>query len=100
MNLEDVTFAHFEGHVGEEFRLAAEGLHEPLATELIEAEQAEQIATPGGRVPFSLVFRGPWEPVLPQGIYGIEHDELGSLPIFIVPIGREDDGVRYQAAFS
>jgi hypothetical protein len=33
------------------------------------------------------VFRGPLEPILPQGIYRLEHEHLGALELFIVPIG-------------
>ena len=30
---------------------------------------------------------GPLEPVLPQAIYGLDHDALGHLDLFLVPIG-------------
>src|SRR5436309_3177 len=54
----------------------------------------------GGRAPFSLVFRGPLEPVLPQRIYRFEHDELGSFELFIVPLGPDESGMRYEAVFA
>ena len=53
----------------------------------------------GGRVPFSIVFRGALEPVLPQRTYRFEHDELGSFELFIVPIGPDEAGMQYQAVF-
>lgn len=52
------------------------------------------------RVPFSIVFRGPLESVLPQRIYPFEHDELGSFELFIVPIGPDEVGMQYEAVFS
>jgi hypothetical protein len=52
-----------------------------------------------GRVPFSIVFRGALEPVLPQRTYRFEHDELGSFELFIVPIGPDAAGMRYEAVF-
>jgi len=52
------------------------------------------------REPFSLVFRGPKEPLLPQRIYRFEHGSLGDLDIFIVPIGPDDEGMRYEAVFN
>ena len=52
------------------------------------------------REPFSLTFLGPGDPVLPQRIYRLEHAELGSLEIFLVPVGRDARGTRYEAAFS
>jgi hypothetical protein len=49
---------------------------------------------------FSLVFRGPVEPLLPQRTYRVVHDELAEMDIFIVPIGRDEAGARYEAIFS
>jgi hypothetical protein len=51
---------------------------------------------PGGRAPFSLVFEGGPDPPLPQGIYRVEHDALGALEIFLVPIAAD----RYEAVFT
>jgi hypothetical protein len=52
------------------------------------------------RQPFSLVFLGPPQLVLPQAIYRFEHDEVGAFEIFIVPIGRTAQGVSYEVVFS
>ena len=49
---------------------------------------------------FSLYFHLPGTQLLPQRIYRMEHDELGSLELFIVPLGREGEGFSYQAVFS
>jgi hypothetical protein len=49
---------------------------------------------------FSLVFRGPPEPLLAQAIYPLRHAGLGLLEIFLVPIARDDGGATYQAVFS
>jgi hypothetical protein len=51
---------------------------------------------PGGRAPFSLVFRGGPTPPLPQRIHRVEHAELGALEIFLVPVGPD----RYEAVFT
>jgi hypothetical protein len=51
---------------------------------------------PGGRAPFSLVFLGGPNPPLPQRIYRVEHDRLGVMEIFLVPIAAD----RYQAVFT
>lgn len=52
------------------------------------------------RTPFSLVFRGPASPVMAQRIYRLEHEALGTLELFLVPIGRNAQGVRYEAIFT
>ena len=49
---------------------------------------------------FSLFFRGPADAPLPQATYALEHDELGKLEIFIVPVGRDEQGTDYEAAFN
>jgi hypothetical protein len=49
---------------------------------------------------FSVVFRGPNDEFLGQGMRRLEHDELQSLDLFLVPIGRDDQGTYYEAVFN
>ena len=49
---------------------------------------------------FSVVFRGPGEPILRQGIYDAEHESIGSFALFLVPIKRDEQGVYYEAIFN
>ena len=94
--LDDLTIDSFSGRVGERFGLENDGASHEL--ELVECEQLGQ--APVDRVPFSLVFLGPREPILPQRIYPLANDELGIREIFLVPISQDDDGTRYQAVFT
>jgi hypothetical protein len=48
---------------------------------------------------FTLLFRGPAEPQLAQGTRPLRHARLGALEIFLVPVGRDADGMRYEAVF-
>ena len=95
--LERLTAADFAPQLGDRFRLHADEAT-VLDTELIDVEEAA--ATDGGRTPFSLVFRGPLEPLLPQSIYRFEHDTLEPFEVFIVPIGADEAGVRYEVVFT
>jgi hypothetical protein len=95
--LEDFTVETFEDRLGETFRVG-EGADE-LELELVEATPGPGGQPASGRVPFSLVFRGPPEPVLPQRIYRFEHHELGAFDLFIVPIGPDETGMQYEAVF-
>jgi hypothetical protein len=52
------------------------------------------------RAPFSIVFRGPATPILPQRIYRLEHPAIGSFDLFLVPIGPDERGLRYEAIFT
>ena len=54
----------------------------------------------GERKPFSVVFRGSPELVLSQSMYDIEFKQIGTLSIFIVPIGPDNEGMLYQAVFN
>ena len=57
-------------------------------------------AAPSRRRPFSLIFRAPGGVYLPQRIYALEHPTLGRLMLFLVPLGPDQGGMRYQAVFS
>jgi len=86
------TFLLDAGEAGRiELELTESRLHDPDAP----AEDAS-----GARAPFTLTFRGPAEPILPQGIYRLEHPSLADLEIFIVPIGRDEAGTTYEAVFA
>jgi hypothetical protein len=84
------SLAEFAAHVGTRFRVATESVG-VLELELIDAVVLPSRAVPPGvRVdPFSLGFRGPFAPGLPQRIHTLDHDVLGTLALFLVPIGPE-----------
>lgn len=69
------------------------------AAELELIEVTEIISSPG-QEQFSVIFRGPLEYFFPQGIYHIEHEKMGELDIFIVPIAKDQDSFRYEAVFN
>lgn len=52
------------------------------------------------RVPFRLEFVGPMTPVWSQGIHRVVGDGLPELDIFLVPIGPNGQGMRYEAIFN
>jgi hypothetical protein len=89
---------HFHERGGESFEVYAdEGA--VVALELVEVKPLGETPAPETRAPFSLVFRGPLEPALPQQTRILEHAELGALEILLVPIGPDDCGHRYEAIF-
>jgi hypothetical protein len=97
VDLEAMTAADFEPRLHDRFRLVGDATA-PFEVELIDVSDG---ASPGpGRPQFSLVFRGGPTPPLPQRIYGIEHDEMGRLDLFLVPLGPDTEGQRYEAVFT
>jgi hypothetical protein len=96
------TVGTFAPRIGETFQLRLDA-STVLETRLAEAQElgaGSHGARPGSRTPFSLVFRGPARPVLPQQIYRMEHEEIGNFDLFLVPIGPDAEGMRYEAVFS
>ena len=71
-----------------------------MAASLVSATSFGQRRGPTGRLPFSLEFLAPASDVLPQAIYRVDHAELGALDLFLVPVARDADGVRYEAVFT
>jgi len=50
--------------------------------------------------PFSLIFKCASPVVLPQARYPFKSPGFGTMDIFIVPVGRDPDGIVYQAVFN
>jgi hypothetical protein len=101
MMLDRAALSDFAPHVGSAFEVDAG----PLGVVTLELANVTSLPggpSPGGREPFSLLFRGPVAPALGQGLYPMTHGALGSLTIFIVPVGPGPDGKgpRYEAVFN
>jgi hypothetical protein len=93
-----LTLETFRPAVGQPFTVGGEG---DATVELVLAEAAAQDAgAHAPRPPFSLLFQGPADPLLPQGTYRFEHGSVGVTEIFIVPLGRDEHGSVYQAVFA
>ena len=98
--LESLTISDFAPWIGDRFRVGSpeEGL--AFDVQLADATPVGEVPERGRRVPFSLVFRARPDVVLPQRIYRVDHPALGSLDIFLVPIGPDSTGMRYEAIFT
>lgn len=89
----------FEPYVGRDFKVVYNG--SDIILELVSAVSFDTHAAKGfPRIPFCLTFRGPKTPVLPQRIYQIEHEKLGSIDVFTVPVGPDSTGMMYEVQFS
>jgi hypothetical protein len=96
-DLKTLTAAAFQPLQHDSF-MVAPGETAAFAVELVEV--AERARQDQARAPFSLIFRGGPDPPLPQRIYRVHHHELGALDLFLVPIGRDEVGQRYEAVFT
>lgn len=87
----------FSPHVGQAFVAGASA--PALELELLSVTPAGGCG-PDGRQGFTLLFRGPPQPVLPQGIQLLQHPSLVETGIFLVPLGPDALGMQYEAIFN
>jgi hypothetical protein len=102
--LDTATSATFQPHVGERFDVTpTEG--EPFEALLSSCEETRyrspaELGSAAQRVPFSLIFHGPAERAVSQQICAFRHPQLGAFELFIVPLGPDEQGMRYEAVIS
>ncbi|MGH3149789.1 MAG: DUF6916 family protein [Streptosporangiaceae bacterium] len=110
-SLQKLTAGDFRPYQGTRFRMT--GGSPPgrsamtIETELVEITEHGASAPGSFRAPFSVVLHGPLDPVMPQGICRLEHEQLGMLELFIVPVGpaaprlpgQVPTAMRYEAVF-
>ena len=91
--LDQITRENFTAQVNTNFRVGA-GTEPAIELELVSVRD---LGSSAGHDQFSLEFRGPQQPLLPQSIYPLQHERLGAFDLFLVPIAREPEGLRYEA---
>ena len=94
------TEAEFAKHVNTKFRVQVEA-PQPIELTLVSVtprriEPHEQ----AGMERFSVMFMGPREILLPQQTYLVSHPEMGDFEIFLVALGQEPEGIRYEAVYN
>jgi len=89
-----LEFDFFEPYLEEPFQV--EG---GVTLKLSECKRLKSV--PGQpREPFSLLFRGPASPMLPQKSYVLSNERSGPIEIFLVPVGQDAAGLMYEAVFN
>jgi hypothetical protein len=91
-----LTHEEFRKHLNTVFQIQ---LNE---SEMIDLELVQVSEQKLSRVQerFSVVFRGTNESFLGQGMRALEHDQMGRFSLFLVPLGRDDEGAYYEAVFN
>jgi hypothetical protein len=88
--------ADFAAQLNTKFRVQVD---ETNAVDLVLAEVSE-LKTSDRQEQFAIVFRGPLESFLGQGMRPFAHDEMGDFPLFLVPVKQDDDGFYYESVFN
>lgn len=93
--LEKLNAKIFSEHLRTRFKLNGNS-STPIVLELEEIKEGD----PSPKIElFSLFFRGPSAPHLPQQIYNLEHDKLGTFEIFLTAVASDQAGILYESVF-
>jgi hypothetical protein len=93
-----LTEEEFTKHLNTRFRVTSE---QPLELELTEVKgYLSKPNEESGMERFSAFFYGPGDRYLRQRVYALEHDVMGAFELFLVPIARDEKGLRYEAVFN
>ena len=96
---ERLTGANFTDHLNTVFQVKV-GVPRPVELKLVEVKgYAGGANDQSGMERFSLFFSGP-DLHLPQSTYALEHEQLGSLDIFLVTVAQDERGFLYEAVFN
>ena len=88
--------AEFAKHLNTTFRIRLNE-RETLPAELTEI--SEHMISPR-QERFWIVFKTSNDVFLDQGQRSVEHDAMGNFDLFLVPMGRDEQGTYYEAVFN
>ncbi len=91
-----LEYDEFAKYLNTKFRIRLSE-SETLEAELIEISE-HLISARQDR--FAITFRAANEIFLGQGLRQFEHDQMGEFILFLVPIGRDEQGTSYEAVFN
>ena len=97
-DLAALTAADFEGLEVAEFPRVVGADEPPVTLTLTEVRPGPP--RQGTRSAFRLTFTGPLLITLDQGTHPLRHPELGDLELFLVPVGRNEVCMTYEAVLS
>lgn len=96
--LDRLTATDFEPLVGAAFAGRTE--HGDVTLNLLSVTRLREQPGAEVRAPFALLFRARAAGHLPQGIFSLAHERFGALDVFMVPVGRDADGLLLEAVFN
>ena len=98
LELDKVDRAHFAEFLDQDFQIPTKS-GAPLEVRLVEARSLGA-GRAGSREPFALTFRADASVRLPQRIYSLSNNRLGTMEIFLVQIGVDATGAYFEAVFN
>ena len=96
VDIAELSAADFAPRINDDFHIVTPGGR--LELKLVEVRELGVAMRKGGA--FALTFLSPPGPFLPQAIYPLDHPALGTLELFLVPLGPKGGGNSYEAVFT
>jgi hypothetical protein len=96
--LQLLTASDFKLHSGKDFFIHFSG--EMTATAQLESVVEFPAYNHLERKPFSITLQTAQKDLYQQAIYTVEQPSLGTMQIFLVPVGCNEKGMQYEAVFS
>jgi len=87
--------ADFESVMGTTFTVQVGDTEVPLELVKVDVKQGNRVDNA-----FSIEFAGPPDALLDQRIQSLQHETLGSLEIFLVPVAGDEEGFTYESVFT
>ena len=91
----DLTHEEFNRHANSKFHVQAD--ENTVEVDLIEVSELKVYPQ---QEEFTILFRGPSEVFLDQGVRSFKHEQMGEFELFIVPIKQDAEGFYYEAVFN
>ena len=95
-----LSFANFEGLINQAFEVPAEQDGKVFAVLHLREVTRLPHGHPNRLEPFFLIFEGPLQTPLEQGMVFLKNDTIGEEAIFLVPVGAQGEVRTYQAIFN
>jgi hypothetical protein len=86
----------FAGLLNTKFRVVLD------SPDLVELELAEvtDLKVSDRQEEFTIMFVGAVNQFLGQGIRSLQHEQMGTIDLFLVPIGKDEAGFQYECVFN
>lgn len=66
----------------------------------LELAEVSEVKPQKAHDQFAVIFRGPLNAFMGQGLRSFNHDKLGHFELFIVPVRHDSEGYYYEAVFN
>ena len=92
------SLSTFEPLVEQVFQAAVDG--KTWEFQLVQAKPLRAFPDTPRQDPFLLLFRAPKSCDLGQGSLQMDHDQLGTINLFVVPVKSDEEGVYFESIFN